>query len=295
MSIVRGKQGKKKFIMGTFVVVGVAVISLIILIGSGGDEGGLNASFTMSKSSPKIDSVVLFEDTSSGDPISWKWDFDGDGTVDSTEQNPSYQYSEAGYYEVKLTVEYPGNISKTCTKGILVIDVEYPPGENDYLVFTDRGLPVEENFWGDAWVWPNLPSEDVEGKYLLADAPEGDEVWMINSGNHSFAGWGVFLGVWVSHDLKEKHATDLSKYEKLTFWVKTPCDLEVRVEDNSNESNPCLVSDYGWDPSFSSFWQKIEIPASAFINVDFTKIHCPFKITGEGENITYYVDYVRWV
>ena len=34
---------------------------------------------------------------------SWKWDFDNDGTVDSTIQNPTYEYA-AGTYTVALTV-----------------------------------------------------------------------------------------------------------------------------------------------------------------------------------------------
>ncbi|MDZ4861492.1 MAG: SUMF1/EgtB/PvdO family nonheme iron enzyme [Candidatus Hydrogenedentes bacterium] len=35
---------------------------------------------------------------------SWAWDFDDDGTVDSTEQHPDHTYSSAGVYDVTLTV-----------------------------------------------------------------------------------------------------------------------------------------------------------------------------------------------
>ncbi|MCK5051962.1 MAG: right-handed parallel beta-helix repeat-containing protein [Candidatus Cloacimonetes bacterium] len=36
--------------------------------------------------------------------ISWQWDFDNDGTIDSNEQNPNYTYDEIGVYTVSLIV-----------------------------------------------------------------------------------------------------------------------------------------------------------------------------------------------
>jgi PKD repeat protein len=49
-------------------------------------------------------SIIRFRDRSSGDIVSWAWDFDGDGTVDSTEQNPSFEFTAPGIYDVSLTV-----------------------------------------------------------------------------------------------------------------------------------------------------------------------------------------------
>ena len=48
--------------------------------------------------------TVQFNDQSTGPPTSWAWDFNNDGNVDSTEQNPIYTYNNAGTYTVKLTV-----------------------------------------------------------------------------------------------------------------------------------------------------------------------------------------------
>jgi PKD repeat protein len=49
--------------------------------------------------------TVNFTDQSTGSsPITYAWDFNTDGTVDSTEQNPSYTYNSAGTYTVTLTV-----------------------------------------------------------------------------------------------------------------------------------------------------------------------------------------------
>jgi PKD repeat protein len=49
--------------------------------------------------------TVQFVDASTGDPISWHWDF-GDGDS-STLQNPVHIYSDTGHYDIKLTVTNP--------------------------------------------------------------------------------------------------------------------------------------------------------------------------------------------
>ncbi len=61
------------------------------------------AAFTADKTSGAAPLTVSFTDQSTNTPTSWAWDFNNDGTVDSTEQNPSYQYTAAGPYTVKLT------------------------------------------------------------------------------------------------------------------------------------------------------------------------------------------------
>jgi PKD repeat protein len=58
--------------------------------------------------------AVQFTDKSKA-ATSWQWDFDNDGTVDSTEQNPSYVYGTPGNYTVSLKVGGPGG-TDTVTK-----------------------------------------------------------------------------------------------------------------------------------------------------------------------------------
>jgi PKD repeat protein len=48
--------------------------------------------------------TVQFTDLSTANPTSWAWDFDNDGTVDATEQNPAWTYDAPGTYTVSLTV-----------------------------------------------------------------------------------------------------------------------------------------------------------------------------------------------
>ncbi len=64
----------------------------------------LTADFSMSGGLNTAPYTVQFTDASTGNPTSWKWDFDNDGTIDSELQRPSYTYTTAGTYSVKLTV-----------------------------------------------------------------------------------------------------------------------------------------------------------------------------------------------
>jgi PKD repeat protein len=48
--------------------------------------------------------TVQFTDNSTGDLTSWAWDFNNDGTTDSTEQNPEFIYTEPGIYSVRLSL-----------------------------------------------------------------------------------------------------------------------------------------------------------------------------------------------
>ena len=64
------------------------------------------ANFTAYPTLGNIPLTVNFTNLSTGDyqPLSYEWDFDNDGIIDSTEQNPSYTYTNSGLFTVKLTV-----------------------------------------------------------------------------------------------------------------------------------------------------------------------------------------------
>lgn len=58
---------------------------------------------------------ITFSDTSTNDPTSWSWTFEGGTPETSTEQNPSVTYTTAGSYQVSLTTTNAGG-SDTETK-----------------------------------------------------------------------------------------------------------------------------------------------------------------------------------
>jgi PKD repeat protein len=60
-----------------------------------------------------------------GGVLSWAWDFDDDGTVDSTAQHPSHAYTAPGRYDVRLTVtaNTPGGPATKVRSGYVVVGV----------------------------------------------------------------------------------------------------------------------------------------------------------------------------
>ncbi|MFC1998314.1 PKD domain-containing protein [Chloroflexota bacterium] len=66
--------------------------------------------------------TVQFSDKSTGEIESWVWDFDGDGVVDSTDQNPTFVCTASGAYEISLTVSGAGETDTTTKMYYLDLD-----------------------------------------------------------------------------------------------------------------------------------------------------------------------------
>lgn len=96
--------------------------------------------------------TVLFTDMSTGEPLSWIWDF-GDGGA-STERNPSHTYARPGTYTVRLTIANEFGITATASKFVNPSLGEAPKADFDFqadglrVLFTDKseGSP-------DSWTW----------------------------------------------------------------------------------------------------------------------------------------------
>ncbi|WP_321421178.1 DUF3344 domain-containing protein [uncultured Methanobacterium sp.] len=86
--------------------------------------------------------TVQFTDTSTENPSSWQWDFNNDGTIDSTQQNPTYTYTTPGTYTVKLVVSNKkGNNSMIKTD---YITVTITPNDTESPTVT--ASPISGNF-----------------------------------------------------------------------------------------------------------------------------------------------------
>lgn len=89
----------------------------------------ISVDFNASMTSAQEDSTVNFTDTSTGDLIGWNWDFDHNGVVDSTQQNPSWVYPDPGLFSVSLKVS-DGVTEMTEIKNFLMSI--YPSDALDY-------------------------------------------------------------------------------------------------------------------------------------------------------------------
>ncbi len=71
-------------------------------------SSNLNAAFVANETLGGLPMIVNFTDYSTqgnnGPIVSWQWDFDNDGTVDSQDENPFWTYTAEGDYTVSLTV-----------------------------------------------------------------------------------------------------------------------------------------------------------------------------------------------
>ena len=95
-------------------------------------------------------------DPDPGDSIRFAWDFDGDGTVDSTDPNPTYVYRTNGVYTAKLTVT--DSAEKTDTKTLQIVVGNTAPT-------IEITTPLEGDFfeWGDQIPFTVKASDPEDG------------------------------------------------------------------------------------------------------------------------------------
>ncbi|WP_048143779.1 PKD domain-containing protein, partial [Methanosarcina sp. 2.H.T.1A.15] len=86
-----------------FLILCIAALMCMTSLASAAVADSTVADFTANTTSGTAPLTVQFTDTSAN-ATGWAWDFDNDGTVDSTEQNPVHIYKEAGTYSANLTV-----------------------------------------------------------------------------------------------------------------------------------------------------------------------------------------------
>ena len=110
------------------------------------------------------------------DPLTYSWDLDGDESEDSTEQNPTHTYTEAGVYEAELTVS-DGQTQVSDSVTVTVNDDEPDP---EYCPRSDSFEGAELN--ADRWTVIREDAERLsvsDGALHLVSAPmdifQGDQ------------------------------------------------------------------------------------------------------------------------
>ncbi|HRY98297.1 MAG TPA: gliding motility-associated C-terminal domain-containing protein, partial [Bacteroidales bacterium] len=129
---------------------------------------------------------VQFNDLSLWEPVEWTWEF-GDGNT-SNEQNPSYTYTEAGYYFVVLrvvteygcedTVKYLVKVIQELGDSLVFPNVFTPNGDNVNDYFTIDKLEPEHYLGRQLVVFNRWGKKVFESSNYLnqwdgAGAPDG--------------------------------------------------------------------------------------------------------------------------
>ena len=84
--------------------------------------------------------TVTFTNQSLGSITNWVWDFDSDGTVDSTETNPTATFAKAGEYSVTLSVAGPNGTDTKVSVGYITVTL---PVLQNVRVLTNRTVEFE--------------------------------------------------------------------------------------------------------------------------------------------------------
>ncbi|MEM8887121.1 MAG: PKD domain-containing protein, partial [Bacteroidota bacterium] len=100
----------------TYTAVGLYTVSLTVTTASGCQDQEIfapievgerpNADFSASPRTACVNEQINFTDLTSGNVSDWYWDF-GDG-AGSNQPNPTHQYQDTGYFDVRLIVELNG-------------------------------------------------------------------------------------------------------------------------------------------------------------------------------------------
>jgi PKD repeat protein len=109
-------------------------MSMLLITGSGAAESSslTISGMVISTVSPVADFManqtlgnaplaVRFTDLSTGNPATWEWDFENDGNIDDTSQNPVHAYTIPGIYTVSLTVRNAGGSDAEVKLGYITV------------------------------------------------------------------------------------------------------------------------------------------------------------------------------
>jgi PKD repeat protein len=111
------------------------------------------ADFTSDLNFGCVSLEVRFENTSSGSPEFFEWEFEGGNPENSNEENPLVTYNETGKFDVKLTATNPeGSSTVEIEDFIEVTDVpeaefEVDSMESRLVVFKSTSLAADSLFW----------------------------------------------------------------------------------------------------------------------------------------------------
>jgi PGF-pre-PGF domain-containing protein len=203
------------------------------------------AAFSISPNSGKAPLNVAFTDKST-DATSWTWSF-GDGST-STEKNPKHTYSEAGNYNVVLTVNNEkGSNSKT--QKVIVQSEPAPekvfPVANFNADTMSGSAPLSVRFTdisqnANEWNWnfgDGATSNEKSPTHTYVSAGNYKVVLTVNNGNGSSS---KALSITVKGEPDQEKILPVANFNADT--ISGPAPLSVQFTDISQNAN-----EWNWD------------------------------------------------
>jgi PKD repeat protein len=170
----------------TFPANGVYEVTLTVVDNDGGVDTatdtinvteGFSINFSANTTSGKAPLSVGFTSSVTGGtaPYTYNWDLDGDGSIDSTVDYPTWTYTDPGVYTVSLEATDNTSETKTETKTNYITATGIKTNESSITITTAN---VSEDPWSDPAYDPTGAPEGIvwataKGFELAASGPDG--------------------------------------------------------------------------------------------------------------------------
>jgi PKD repeat protein len=197
---------------------------------------GPTANFTASKTAGAAPLMVDFSDTSTDGPEQWEWDFQNDGTIDSTARNPQFTYSTPGAYTVRLVARNGFGTDEEVKIGYVNVGAVPPPPPPSNQVQSFSTL-------ADARVLEASPTRNYGASYLRVDGaadPDIESYFRFDlssiSGRITSAKLRVFATSGSANGPAVFPANDhaISWAENTITWANRPARATVALDDRGS-------------------------------------------------------------
>ncbi len=118
--------------------------------------------------------------------LTWAWDFDSDGIIDSDEQNPAYLYDSPGFYSVGLSVSSSKSFDYVFKKNYIKVYSKKP----NILSITD--IPNDQGGWVKVRFQKSILDDDTltfskssSARFYTVEIKDGDE-WLATTTNVAY-------------------------------------------------------------------------------------------------------------
>ncbi|TQD26130.1 S-layer protein domain-containing protein [Methanolobus vulcani] len=256
------------------------------------------ASFTTDVVEGTVPLTVEFTDTSANSPTAWCWDFDNDGIIDSTDQNPVYTFTSIGSYDVTLKVTNSDGEDNSDVTTITVYPQTYYTG---YRIW-DENTGQSTTYTWDA--------RSFSGFFYDLDSGLSSEIMTIHNINRSLGeGDIVYQTRPIETDFEH---SDWVSYQLISFMAETyfaGYTDETEIDDveevsmlSSGQLSRILIDDSETISVNVSSYLKLEDGyslniieidtngTSAYVTLSKDNINLDSAVVSEGDDYVYKLD-----
>lgn len=194
-----------------------------------------------------------------GTITTWQWDFDNNGVVDNTTQNPTNGYAAAGTYTAELYVAAAGGCADSITKQVVVNPIPVanfstsPGCLGIATVFTDLSTIITGNI--ASWAW---------------DFGDASGTSVVQSPTYTYAAAGNYtVTLTVTSDSGCIHTfntnVDVFAMPTAAFTTTDVClNVLASFTDNSN-GNGDVINNWAWDFGNASGSSALQNPTYGYL------------------------------